>query len=295
LGWQTYGGQWAQGVGTAANPGVVNPSNGAFASMTLDNSDNTASVQLGAGQISLNYVLKLTTLSALGNRYNFYCGLGNVTPNNGIYFTYSDNVNSGNWQIVCSKSGTGTTTTNTSIAAVTGYVNLGIIINSAGTSVTFYINGVVAGTIATANIPTVAISPILSFVRTSGTLPTAAAFDLFYMTTQLTNNRSNGVVIPVGTTTVSQYTATAVSYQVLTTDSIIGVTDTSSARTITMPNSGMASGQSWIIKDESGAAATHNITISGNGVNIDGASTSVIANNYGAIELYWNGSQFYIT
>ena len=295
LGWQTYGGQWSQNVGTAANPGIAIPSNMAFATMTLDNSDGTASVQPGAGQIQLNYVLKLSTLSALGNRYTFQCGLGASPATNGIIFQYSDNVNSGNWQIVCTKQGVGTTTTNTSIAAVTGYVNLGITINSAGTSVTFTVNGVVSGTIATANIPTAAISPIVAFQRTSGSLPAAAAFDLFYMVTTLNNNRSAGVVIPIGTTTVAQYTATAVSYQVLVTDSIIGVTDTSSARTITMPNSGMATGQSWQIKDESGAAGTNAITISGNGVNIDGASTTTIGNNYGAVELYWNGSQFFIT
>lgn len=188
LGWQTYGGQWSQGVGTATNPGVVTPTNGAFASMTLDNSDNTASIQLGGGQIELNYVLKLTTLSVVGNRYNFYCGLGGITPNNGIYFTYSDNLNSGNWQIVCSKAGVGTTTTNTSTAAGTGYVNLGIIINAAGNSVEFTIDGSSVGTIATANIPTAAISPLVSFVRSSGALP-AALFDLFVLKNTLTTQR----------------------------------------------------------------------------------------------------------
>jgi|SRR6185436_6681354 len=188
LGWQTYGGQWSQGVGTAANPGVATPTNGGFASMTLDNSDNTASVQVGGGVITLSYVLDLVALSAVANRYNFYCGLGGITPNNGIYFTYSDNVNSGNWQIVCAKATVGTTTTNTSIAATTGYHKYQIVINAAGNSVSFYIDGVLAGTIATANIPTAAISPIVSFVRSSGALP-AALFDLFVLENILTTSR----------------------------------------------------------------------------------------------------------
>lgn len=293
LGWQTYGGQWSQGVGTAANPGVATPTNGAFASMSLDNSDNTASVQIGSGIISLNYVLKLTTLSAVANRYIFQVGLGFSTATNGIYFQYSDNVNSGNWQIVCTKAGVGTTTTNTSIPAVTGYVNLGITINAAGTSVGFFINGVLAGTIATANIPTAAISPTVAFQRSSGALP-AALLDLFYMTTSLTNARSGGVVIPVGTTTVSNYTQTPTDYQVLITDATVGVSNTSSARTITMPNANMAVGQQWTIKDESGGAFTNNITISGNGANIDGGSTTLLNTNYGAVTLYWNGSAFFI-
>ncbi len=187
LGWQTYGGAWAEEVGTAQNPGVVTPANSANSTMTLNNSDTTGSIQVGGGQIEINYVLKLSALSVAGNRYN-YCGLGLVAPFSGIYFTYSDNVNSGNWQIVCSKVSVGTTTTNTSTPAGTGYVNLGIIINAAGTSVEFTIDGSSVGTIATANIPTAAISPIVSFVRSSGALP-AALVDLFVLKKTLTTQR----------------------------------------------------------------------------------------------------------
>jgi len=96
----------------------------------------------------------------------------------------------------------------------------------------------------------------------------------------------NGIVGP--------YTATPASYQVLATDYTIGVTSTAAARTITMPNSGIAQGQSWVIKDESGGAATNNITISGNGFNIDGAATFVISTNYGSVDIYWNGSAYFI-
>lgn len=91
------------------------------------------------------------------------------------------------------------------------------------------------------------------------------------------------------------YTATAISYQVLITDKIIGVTSNASARTITMPNAGMVAGQSWTIKDQAGTAqSANNITISGNGANIDGASTFVINTNYGSASLYFDGTNFFI-
>jgi len=91
------------------------------------------------------------------------------------------------------------------------------------------------------------------------------------------------------------YTATAVDYQVLRSDYIIGVTNTGSARTITMPASGMEVGQMFIIKDESAGAASHNITVIGNAGNIisnTSAASYTISTNGGSVRLYWNGSAF---
>lgn len=94
---------------------------------------------------------------------------------------------------------------------------------------------------------------------------------------------------------ILSYTATAISYQVLITDATIGVTSTAAARTITMPLSGMTAGQIWTVKDESGLASVNNITIAGNAANIDGAAFFTINNNYGAVNIYWNGTAFFIT
>jgi len=96
---------------------------------------------------------------------------------------------------------------------------------------------------------------------------------------------------------VKKYTGTAISYTVLVTDQIIGVTSTASARTITMPAAGLTTGQVWTIKDESAACATNNITISGNGVNIIGstsAATYVLSVNGGSVDIYYNGATFSI-
>jgi hypothetical protein len=81
-------------------------------------------------------------------------------------------------------------------------------------------------------------------------------------------------------------TVTNVSYTVLAADVFVGVTDTTAARTITLPALSGNTGRTLVIKDMSGAAATNNITIDGNGAEtIDGATTKLINANYGSITL----------
>jgi hypothetical protein len=78
----------------------------------------------------------------------------------------------------------------------------------------------------------------------------------------------------------------------------IGVTDTSSARTITLPNTAGSlaptEGSYFIVKDESGAAATNNITVATNGGNIDGAASYVINTNYGSITFVFDGTNYWV-
>lgn len=94
---------------------------------------------------------------------------------------------------------------------------------------------------------------------------------------------------------IFNYVSTAISYAVLSTDSIVGVTNNSAARTITMPNSGLVSGQIFTIKDAAGTAASaNNITISGNGSTIDGSATYLINTNYGSVSMVFDGTNFLI-
>jgi hypothetical protein len=90
-------------------------------------------------------------------------------------------------------------------------------------------------------------------------------------------------------------TPIAVSYSALPSDVIIAVTSTASARTITLPAATASnSGVNYFIKDESGAAGTNNITVEVlGGGNIDGATTKVISSNYGFIQVYSNGIQWF--
>ena len=82
-------------------------------------------------------------------------------------------------------------------------------------------------------------------------------------------------------------------YAVLSTDYIIAADSTAGAITITLPASPSV-GTIYQIKDRTGQAAIHNITINGNGHNIDAAATFVINDAYGAITLIFGGTTWMI-
>lgn len=189
LGWNSG---YLQFEGTADNPGIIYGNAGLTTHNSTDLVD-AANFMLGSGELSINWVLDLGTLSDVTNRYVFRVGVSNfdvtdfANPTDGCYFEYSDNVNSGNWQLVCISGGVATTT-NTAIPATTGFHGFAVNINAAGTSVVFYYDGVESGTIST-NIPlTVAISPFVLSENISGLNP-FHYIDLFYYRQVLTNPR----------------------------------------------------------------------------------------------------------
>jgi len=99
----------------------------------------------------------------------------------------------------------------------------------------------------------------------------------------------------LGSTTSSEIrsvTSVSANYTVLSSNHTIAVT-TSGAFTITLPAT-PTTGQFFVIKDVSGNAGTNNITVSGNGNNIDGAATSVISTNYGRLRVQYTGSRWSI-
>jgi len=89
------------------------------------------------------------------------------------------------------------------------------------------------------------------------------------------------------------YNITGVSSTVtLTASEYVVVGNTSGgAFTINLP-AAPATGRAYKIKD-SGDALSNNLTISGNGNNIDGAATAVINTDYGALELVFDGSEWF--
>ena len=72
---------------------------------------------------------------------------------------------------------------------------------------------------------------------------------------------------------------------------VVLVDTSGGAITITLPAS-PATGQAYKIKD-TGNGLTNNVTISGNGKNIDGSSTASINTDYGALELVYDGTAWY--
>lgn len=193
---------WDQGPyqpinGTATNPGLwsVNAAAGSAVAFYfgLGQATNFPFI-LGGGTLSINFVHSLVALSDNTNNYTFYIGLtdnnsgAKVTPVNGCYFSYNHAVNGGKFQINTAKAGV-RTTLDSGVLATTGFINFGITVNAAGTSVAFFINGtqVTNSPIAT-NIPTVAIAPSITTTVAAGTTP-GFILDLFYYSQTLTVSR----------------------------------------------------------------------------------------------------------
>lgn len=84
------------------------------------------------------------------------------------------------------------------------------------------------------------------------------------------------------------------TYQVLASDDYLAITTIAAPFTITLPAS-PTTGDVYLIKDAVGGATANNVTISGNGANIDGASSITLTQNYAAVELTYTGSQWSIS
>ncbi len=78
--------------------------------------------------------------------------------------------------------------------------------------------------------------------------------------------------------------------------SYVGVTNTSADRALSLPPlSAVEENHRLTIKDESGGAAAHNITMTANGTDtIDGAAATVISANYGVVRLMATRSGWFI-
>jgi len=90
------------------------------------------------------------------------------------------------------------------------------------------------------------------------------------------------------------YTAvTGATYTAKAGDRVIGV-NRAGAVTVTLPTAEVRPGRVYTVKDESGAAATNNITVATEGSeNIDGSATNVIATDYGATTYYSDGTNWF--
>lgn len=146
------------------------------------------------------------------------------------------------------------------------------------------------------------ISPI-----TSGSVTTAAnQTTIFNSAGQLNLQGNTGFNFLVGTTSAASVTSSKIittlgrrakvtsitgNYTVLVTDEYISVGTLIGGIAVTLPAS-PTTGDRYVIKDANGSASTFNISISGNGNNIDGASTYLMTINYTAITVIYNGTKW---
>lgn len=84
------------------------------------------------------------------------------------------------------------------------------------------------------------------------------------------------------------------NYTALANDVIIEITSTATPRSITLPAPSTNNvGKFYVIKDSSGGAATNNITIVSTSGTIDGAASVVISQNYGALQVFSDGTNYF--
>lgn len=140
-------------------PGILTCSTAAGATARAGLITNTATaIRLGTQETLVELRIRIPTLSDATNTFTVRGGLmsdiGGDAPN-GVFWRYTHGTNSGNWQGVA-RTNNVETATNFSTAPVTsGWQRLTIVVNAAGTSAEFFINGTSVGTVAS-NIPTAA-------------------------------------------------------------------------------------------------------------------------------------------
>ena len=98
----------------------------------------------------------------------------------GVYWSYQ-NAGSANWQFKVSD-GTTTTVVTTAIPVTTGWHHLAWVVNAAGTSVTYSVDGVSGGSPVTTHIPTVKLPPCFMLWKRLAPAAFFSSVDYFYIT-----------------------------------------------------------------------------------------------------------------
>lgn len=145
---------------------------------------------LGGGQLIAEAMIDIPTLSVVSDEYIFRSGLldvGTGAPGAGLWFSY-DRLNKGvNWQCNSAHAST-TSTTDTGLAVSTGWHKLKLIVNAAGTSADYYVDGTKYCTMTT-NFPT--SSDLLGnypngIFKSAGTTNTSTKIDYYYYSVEFT-------------------------------------------------------------------------------------------------------------
>jgi hypothetical protein len=102
-------------------------------------------------------------------------------------------------------------------------------------------------------------------------------------------------IAATGTTSLNFRSVSTTPYVVAATDDFLGVTTTSLAITVQLPNA-PATGRVYSIKDSTGNASAHNITVTtvGGTVLIDGTATFLMNTAYQAISVIFDGTNYEI-
>lgn len=203
--------------------------------------------------------------------------------------------------------GTGITSTTGNIVAGTGNINATAGSMSAGTSVSAGTTGTFGTglTVSSFTAGVVQSGATGIFSSTNGTngqiLIGGGAAPVWANITPGANititNAANSITIAAnaGSATLN-YTQTAVTpYVVTATDDFIAIDCSAGAKQVNLPNA-PTTGRIFIIKDYTGSAATHSITVTtvGGAVLIDAATTYVMSTNYQSVQVLFDGTKYEI-
>lgn len=197
------------GTGSAAaqNTGNVTDQGGHPGQVTLETGTTTtgrAGLQassgvtqmlFGNGAVTYETDVYLTDAVSDGtDTYTLYIGFndsGSGLGTDGIMFRYTHGTNSGKWECVTRQNGSETAADSGVTVASTTWYKLGIVVNAAANSVSFYINGALVAT-NTTNIPTGAsrqTTPAILIIKSAGTNNRRMACDYVYCRIDLTTSR----------------------------------------------------------------------------------------------------------
>jgi len=168
----------------AAVPSTGTSSSGiaAINILDFDNVSTSGITQSATGAYSVEFRVRVPTLSDGTNRFKARIGMGVlalVDTYGGLYFRYVDNVNSGKWEAV-TRTDPNETVTDTGVTATTGYTLFRIEVNAGNSSVAYYINGTLVATNTTHIQPsTTRLVPSCGLEKTAGT--SARTMEVDYM------------------------------------------------------------------------------------------------------------------
>lgn len=187
-------------AGTANRPGIIQLSTSTSATAQARIMGDVISAQtlvVGGGRLLFEDDVQIPTLSNSTETFRLFTGYsssGSAVTLNSIAFLYDSSGSStgsaaiGRWQVVTSNGSSRTYTTTDSTVTAGQWYRLAAVVNAAGNSVQFYINGTLVRT-ETSTIPSGTMTPIAALVKTAGTTARTALIDRVYQRQKFTTAR----------------------------------------------------------------------------------------------------------
>lgn len=179
------------------NPGLLQYSTGTTSTGHAAIFDYYTNFLFGAGTYECEFLINVPVLSTPSERFTIIVGYGSYNQTgtfaNGAYFVYSDNLNSGQWQIkTADNSVRGTQNTTTALVAG-AWTKLKVAVNADATAVNYYIDDVLVpeGPL-TSNIPTATgkeVSSLAMITKSVGSTARTMTIDYISQNITLTTAR----------------------------------------------------------------------------------------------------------